>query len=129
MGVGEDSGVSLNHDQAVAALVPASYFLLLSFFYYFRYVIPLPWLQPYFSQPFTSRLSCLICSAPDGDTTVLGGRAVGELLRAAPRGVGGVLPTHGLASDKLIPAVVLAIHYIQVAWKLYAVALACVCLW
>jgi len=87
--VGEDSGVSLNHDQAVAALVPASYFLLLSFFYYFRYVIPLPWLQPYFSQPFTSRLSCLICSAPDGDTTVLGGRAVGELLRAAPRGVGG----------------------------------------
>merc|ERR1712179_243043 len=116
MGVGEDSGVSLNHDQAVAALVPASYFLLLSFFYYFRYVIPLPWLQPYFSQPFTSRLSCLICSAPDGDTTVLGGRAV-------------VLPTHGLASDKLIPAVVLAIHYIQVAWKLYAVALACVCLW
>ena len=40
-----------------------------------------------------------------------------------------VLPTHGLASDKLIPAVVLAIHYIQVAWKLYAVALACVCLW
>lgn len=37
-----------------------------------------------------------------------------------------VLPTHdGLASDKLVPAVVLAIHYIQVAWKLYAVALAC----
>ena len=34
-----------------------------------------------------------------------------------------VLPTHGLASDKLIPAVVLAIHYIQVAWKLYAVVM------
>merc|ERR1712179_536564 len=89
MGVGEDSGVSLNHDQAVAALVPASYFLLLTFSFFHFFIISGMWLQPYFSQPFTSRLSCLICSAPDGDTTVLGGRAVGELLRAAPRGVGG----------------------------------------
>ena len=38
--VGEDSGVSLNHDQAVAALVPASYFLFLSFFLLFQVCDP-----------------------------------------------------------------------------------------